>query len=121
MEYCANGRGALRTKKLRRANPVPTMRTRTITAMAAVPNLCSLAAVAMAELPEEYCGMALALGVALLGVAPLADAELADRPLACADGISRSDARSESEVRCRPELVSRFRRFKSARISAALW
>jgi len=40
-------------KKLRRPKPVPTISTRTIAPITAAPHLCSLATVAMAELPEE--------------------------------------------------------------------
>ncbi len=114
MENWAKGRGALRTKKLRRPKPVPTMRIKTIAAMAAAPNLCSLAAVAMTELPEECCATATDPdGDEAIGVAPVA-------PLGVAL-VAGAAVISWSDCRCLPELVSRFRRFKSARISAALW
>src|SRR5215469_11483662 len=98
MEYFVKGRGALRMKKER--SPKPTDATTAIAAIA-----ISNAPFGKSRFPGIACGIA-ALDWAAAPPPDLDSGVYAANPLA---------------TLTRPELVSRFSRFKSARISVALW
>src|ERR1700719_4947558 len=97
MEYFVNGRGALCTKKERSPKP---------TAASAITEFAVINAVFG---KPRFAGIACEVAALDCAAATLPDPD---------SGACATDPLS---TLTRPELVSRFSRFKSARISAALW